>query len=231
MTSNNHSCLLSGNQLKIFAAITMTVDHIGAYLLPHLIILRIIGRLAFPIFAYMIAEGCTYTKNRKKYLLTILAFGAVFQLVYFLVMGSLSQCIFVTFSMSIALIFALDKAKNDLKYAPLALGAAVLVLFITEVLPRLLSGTDFHIDYGLFGTLLPVFVYFGRGKWQKLLLLTIGLVLVSGTSSFLQWFCLFSVPVLALYGGKRGRFKMKNFFYIYYPAHLVVIYLIAFIIK
>lgn len=227
----SHFGLLSGNQLKILAAITMTIDHIGSYLLPHIIILRIIGRLAFPIFAYMIAEGCEYTKNRKKYLLTMLAFGAAFQIVYFLVLGSLSNCILVTFSMSIALIFALDKAKNDLKFIPLAIGVFTLVLFMTQALPRLLSGTDFYIEYGLFGTLLPVFVYFGKGKWEKLLLFFLGLVLVSGTLSFLQWYCLYSVPIMALYNGKRGKMKMKNFFYIYYPAHLAVIYLLKLLIK
>ena len=57
---------LSGNQLKIIAAISMTVDHLGFILFPSLIILRIIGRIAFPIFAYMIAEGCRYTKNEKR---------------------------------------------------------------------------------------------------------------------------------------------------------------------
>ena len=57
---------LNGNQLKIIALIAMTLDHIGKMLLPGFTILQIIGRLAFPIFAYMIAEGCRYTKNRKK---------------------------------------------------------------------------------------------------------------------------------------------------------------------
>lgn len=49
--------ILNGNMLKIIAAITMTIDHIGAILFPHILILRIIGRIAFPIFAFMIAEG------------------------------------------------------------------------------------------------------------------------------------------------------------------------------
>ena len=56
---------LTGNQLKLIALITMTIDHIGFMLLPQVKILRAIGRIAFPIFAYMIAEGCQYTRNRK----------------------------------------------------------------------------------------------------------------------------------------------------------------------
>lgn len=220
---------LSGNQLKLLAVITMTIDHIGAYLLPRFLILRIIGRLAFPIFAYMIAEGCTYTKDRKKYLLTMISCAVVFQLVYFIAMGSIYQYIFVAFSLSIALIMALDTAKSQPKYTPVAVAVLLGVVFLTTILPKILPG--FRIDYGLFGVLLPVFVYFGRNKREKLLLFTIGLILVSGTSSILQWFSFAAVPFIVLYNGERGQYRMKNFFYIYYPTHLVAIYLIKFIIE
>ena len=63
---------LTSNELKLFALVVMTVDHIGALLLPQYSVLRIIGRLAFPIFAYMIAEGCAHTSSRLRYFLTIL---------------------------------------------------------------------------------------------------------------------------------------------------------------
>ena len=63
---------LTGNALKLLAALFMTIDHIGVVLFPRVLILRIIGRLALPIFAYMIAEGCKYTRNKKKY------FGMIF---------------------------------------------------------------------------------------------------------------------------------------------------------
>ena len=58
---------LTNNQLKIIAMISMLIDHIGVAMFPNVMILRIIGRLAFPIFAYMIAEGCFYTKNKARY--------------------------------------------------------------------------------------------------------------------------------------------------------------------
>ena len=56
---------LNNNQLKILAIVIMTIDHVGMEIMPQFRILRIIGRLAFPIFAFMIAEGCHHTKNRK----------------------------------------------------------------------------------------------------------------------------------------------------------------------
>ena len=103
---------LTGNQLKLIAMIAMTCDHVGLSLFPQLQILRIIGRLAFPIYAFMIAEGCRYTRDRRKYLLSISALALLCQLVYWFMMGSLYQCILVTFSLSICLIYALDHAVN-----------------------------------------------------------------------------------------------------------------------
>ena len=69
----------TGNQLKLIALISMTCDHVGLQLLPDVLILRIIGRLALPIFAYMIAEGCRYTRNRKRYLLRMAGLAALCQ--------------------------------------------------------------------------------------------------------------------------------------------------------
>ena len=101
---------LTGNQLKLIAMAAMTIDHIGVQLFPNVLLLRIIGRLALPIFAYMIAQGCRYTKNKARYLLTIAAVAALCQIVYFVAMDSLYQCILVTFSLSIVLIYVLDDA-------------------------------------------------------------------------------------------------------------------------
>ena len=68
---------LSGNALKLLAALFMTIDHVGVLLLPHVIVLRILGRLALPIFAYMIAEGCRYTRNRLRYFGSVFALGVL----------------------------------------------------------------------------------------------------------------------------------------------------------
>ena len=101
---------LTGNQLKLLALIAMTCDHVGLQMLPQFILLRIIGRLAAPLFACMIAEGCRYTHNRGRYLGRLLGMAALCQIAYFAAMRSLYQCIFVTFSLSVCLIYALDNA-------------------------------------------------------------------------------------------------------------------------
>lgn len=149
---------LTGNQLKLFALITMTFDHIGVQLFPQEAIFRIIGRLALPIFAYMIAEGCRYTRNRKKYLLRMASLAAVCQVVYFVAMGSLYQCILVTFSLSIALIYAFDNMQTHpgTPAWALAAGTFAAVFVLCVVLPDFVPG--FEIDYGLMGVLLPVLI-------------------------------------------------------------------------
>lgn len=217
---------LTGNQLKLIAMAAMTLDHIGEYLLPQVLILRIIGRLALPIYAYMIAEGCRYTRNRKKYLLRIAGLAAVCQTVYFFAMGSLYQCILVTFSMGIALIYALDYTEKRKKWA-VGLAALAAAFFVCSILPDLLSGTDFGVDYGIWGGLLPVLIYFARSKWEKLGMLTLGLVMLGFSYGWAQWFALATVPLLMLYNGQRGKHAMGMVFYLYYPVHLVVIYLLG----
>ena len=92
------------------------------------------------------------------------------------------------------------------------------------LLPTLLPGTDFAVDYGFFGVCLPVLVWMGRNRGQKLALLTLGLVLVATASGGNQWYSLLTVPLLALYSGQRGKYAIGRLFYIYYPLHLVVIY-------
>jgi len=223
---------LTGNQLKIIALITMTCDHVGKELLQDLAILQIIGRLAFPIFAYMIAEGAQYTRNRRKYLLTMAGLALVCQIVYFVAMGSLYQCVLVTFSLSIGLIYLFDHARSERTPAAwaIAVTALVTVYFVSEQLPMVLSHTDFMIDYGFAGIMLPVVVYPLRNKWEKLVAATLVLIMMCIPDGGIQWYSLLSVVLLALYNGKRGKRKLKNLFYIYYPLHLAAIYVISLLI-
>ena len=221
--------VLTGNQLKLFALVAMTCDHVGKAFFPDLMILQIFGRLAYPIFAYMIAEGCRYTKNRRRYLAVMVAIAVLCQIFYGLAEKSLYQCILVTFSLSVILIYVIDcSIENDTpKNRFYVLVTLLAIVFLTEGLPLILNDTDFAIDYGLFGIILPVAVYYSEGKWAKLLAESIFLLILSVYIGGMQWFSLLALIPLALYGGKRGKINMKHLFYIYYPAHLVVIYFIA----
>jgi len=223
---------LSGNALKLIAIVIMTIDHIGMQLFPNILMLRIIGRLAFPIFAYMIAEGCTYTKDRRKYLITIAVFAAVCQIVYLVAMQSLYMCILVTFSLSILLIYALDNARkrNTAQAWMLCVLAFAAVFFIAYIVPEYFKVGDFRIDYDFSGILVPVLIYLGRNRKEKLVFAALALLLLSITHGWIQWYCLLALPLLALYNGRRGKLKMKYLFYFYYPLHLVALYFLSYVI-
>ena len=124
--------ILSSNQLKVIALIAMTLDHLGVQIFCDVLILRIIGRIAFPVFAYMISEGCRFTKNRRKYLLGIFLVAFLCQMVYFIFLKSLYQCIFVTFTLAIIGIYIIDYAKNkrDTKYIALAFCYVFLIYLL-----------------------------------------------------------------------------------------------------
>lgn len=227
----NKGLSFSGNQLKLIALIAMTVDHVGMVLFPYEAWLRVVGRLAFPVFAYMIGEGCAYTRHRGRYIGKMAGLAQACQIVYYLVMGSLYQCVLVTFTLSIGLIFLLDyalKRNKAVGWTMVALALGVL-FYLTEILPLVLRNTDYGVDYGFWGVLLPVMVYLGKTRQQKLVFFTLGAAVLAVWYGGIQWFSLLTVPLLMRYNGQRGKAKLKNLFYIYYPAHLVAIYAIGLI--
>jgi len=213
--------LLTGNLLKLIAAFSMLLDHTGLMFFPGNVLLRILGRLAFPIFAYMIAEGCKYTRNRRRYLCMIAALAAVCQTVYYVFDGSLYFSVLVTFSLSILTIYALD----GLKAAP---GPKTILLFIGAVAALWGLNRLFTIDYGFWGCMVPVFAALPTGTrfdrpLYRLGALGLGLLLLAAQIGGIQYFSLLALPVLLCYNGKRGKWRMKYFFYIFYPVHLVVL--------
>ena len=232
--------ILSGNMLKIIAAITMTIDHIGAILFPHILILRIIGRIAFPIFAFMIAEGCKYTKNKLRYLLFIMIAAFIFQVVYYAFTNDNDMNIFVTFSLSIIMIYALQFFKVTLFNDIYKISQKILAgfMFLLSIAFTYLINDFVEIHYGIFGCILPVFVALFHkvngnnpkfmdkidNNLTSVLLTAIGLILLAFNSASIQFYSLLSLIFLLLYSGKRGKYKMKYFFYIYYPAHMVILY-------
>jgi hypothetical protein len=224
---------LSGNALKIFALVAMTFDHIGVHLFPFTLWLRVVGRLSFPIFAYMIAEGATYTKNRVRYLSLMSAFAVVIQIVLYIAVGSLYMSIFFAFSLSLCLILSLDLAIERKTWPSITLAVLVwlAVAFVSGVLPELNTGTDFFVDYGPVGVLIPAVLYYLKGKWKKLLALALLLAPLAMYALLpVQWYAYLALIPLALYNGKRGKYKLKYFFYLYYPLHLAVIYGISMLI-
>ena len=228
--------VLSGNALKIIAMLTMLIDHIGYILCPRVMIFRIIGRTALPIFAFMIAEGCIYTKNRLKYFLSIFVLAVICQTGYFVAGLGVDLSILVTFSYSLVIIFSLqnlrakisDGRKSEILFSSLL---SVFAVGITYVMNR-----QFRVDYGFWGCMLPVFAYFPVfvkrevSDYEKLMSFAVGLIILSVSLGGIQIYSLLSLPLLLLYSGERGRYKLKYLFYVFYPVHLVLLYLIGYIV-
>lgn len=223
---------LSGNHLKLIAAFAMLLDHMGILLFPQVRLLRIIGRLAYPIFAYMIAEGCQYTRNRLRYFLLMFALGAGCQLVYYFASGDTYLNILLTFSCSVLLIYSLQEIYRAKSWKKEFLWSAVFAAGFLAVygLQRVIT-----LDYGFWGVMVPVFVSFAHvrkfPRWASVLLFGMGLVLLAADLGGIQYYGLLALPLMMLYSGQRGKYKMKYFFYIFYPAHLAVLQAIAWLVR
>lgn len=224
---------LTNNQLKLIAMISMCIDHVGLQLFPDVILFRIVGRLAFPVFAYMIAEGCFYTKNRLRYFMQLFALGMGCQIVFFVATRDLHQGILITFSMSVAVILAIERFRKQKNVGTVLLMAFLMaaVMFVSLVLPFLIQDSGFRVDYGFLGVLLPVLVYYSGNKIEKLFCTASVLLVMCAFDGGIQWFSLLTVSLLLLYNGTRGSAKLKYVFYVFYPAHLAMIYLIGVLIQ
>lgn len=236
--------ILSGNQLKIIAAVAMVIDHFAVIFCPQNHILRIIGRLAFPIFAFMISEGAKYTSNKIKYLLTMFSVASVCQIAY-IIYGQLEPFnILITFSLSTIMIFALQDVKSklfDKKSSNTQTAVSFLVFFALVALVYYLN-TLVLIDYGFAGCMVPVaaslFDFKGTNAPKSLknldkiplrvlcIIVPISFIIYRNMSlgdKCVSPFLLMAIPLLMLYSGKRGSAKLKYFFYLFYPLHLAVL--------
>ncbi len=247
-TSYNKIGVFSGSTLKIIACVLMAIDHIGLEIFPEYVIFRIIGRLAFPLFAFFIAEGCKYTKNKLKRFLTVFLVGAILFVFYLFYMGEAYGNIFLTFSVSILMIYLLQFTKKQIFEGKNLLNSIFsIIAFIFSLALLYFIFEDVHFEYGYAGMLVPVITSlfdFSRFKVTErikrldtfpltLFLFAVSLIPLSifGRMADIQFYCLFAIPLIALYNGKPGSRKMKYAFYIFYPAHLVIIEGIVFLIQ
>ena len=217
---------MSRTQLKMLAIVTMLIDHTGAIFFPNIAILRMIGRLSFPIFAFMISEGLIHTSNIKAYLSRLFVFALISEVPYDLAFHRVlyypqEQNVFFTLFLGLAAISFLHTylAKNSVLSIALA-GAAAL---LAEVL---------HTDYGWFGVV-TVIIFWGFHKYQTkgvfaFSALNTGYALVQSTLQV--YAAAASIPIL-LFNGKKGNLNWKYFFYAFYPVHLLLLYFVYKVVK
>ncbi len=245
--------ILNRSTLKWIALIAMLIDHIAAILGEACFAnwnlnwvyttFRIVGRLAFPIFAFFIAEGWYYTKNKKKYFFLILVFAIISQPIYYFALNSsrFSLNILITFLFSLIVLFLIDKIKANKSMA----FANSILIFAVVVLVILLELLNIDVSFGLYGVALPVIFYLcyhSSFKKQILMWCVVAVLIVLNwlgnfllledisINSFIELFALLAIPLLCLYNGQKGKFSYKWLFYIFYPAHILLIYLISLLI-
>ena len=235
---------LTSFALHIMAMVFMIFDHLwGVFATAGYLWMTCIGRLTYPIFAFMIVEGYFHTKNLKKYVLRLLIFALISEIPFNLVMSSswiapLHQNVLWTFLIGILLIFLNEKANKK------ALWVRILVFIGTALLGCLLGIITF-VDYNHGGVLIILMFYvFRERKWWALLgqivcLYFISVEVISGQfipielfgktfELVVQSFCVLALIPIWLYQGKQGPYNkaIRYLYYGFYPAHLLLFALI-----
>lgn len=207
---------MSSFVLKIFAIIFMFIDHVGYVFFPEQSLFRIIGRLAFPIFAFQIGIGFKHTKNKEKHILLLLLFAILSQIPFWLmtnihVTSSMLNVLFA-FVFALTIIYCNDNIKSYFIKIPLSIILILLTFYI-------------KVDYGVLGILLTVFLYyFAHNKFIAFIILASFTFLhYVINNSILQLYCLISLLFIWLFNGKKGP-NTKWFFYIFYPAHMLILF-------
>ena len=211
---------LSSSGVKLIAVVAMLVDHIGLLFFPEDPLFRVIGRISFPLFAFLVAEGYGRTSNARHYLFRLLGFAVISQPAYMLFNyvsdDNLAELnIFFTLSAGLIAIILWNRF-------PLALSLPGIVLLCA--LAQVAS-----FDYGAYGivtVLVSRLVLTSRVLGIATLLFlpeAITLLRLARGVLSLQFFAVLSVPVIALYNGERGLALPRAFFYWFYPVHLLIL--------
>ena len=228
---DKYKCM-SGSVLKTIALVTMIIDHIGSALLRNLdfaiqplfvigsrqftmyAIFRLIGRIAFPLYSFLLVEGFLHTKNRKKYGINLLVFAVISEIPYNLEhTGTLffkNQNVFFTLFFGYLGLCFFERFKDEKVKQALSIGLLFCISWI------------FHSDYRYTGFVFILLLYLMRDRAFPRAL--IGSSLFPNTPAILV-----SFGFMGMYNGNRGFIKnkaVKYMFYAAYPVHLFILYLI-----
>lgn len=217
--------MLTSAALQLIALVTMTLDHIAFYFLDGFEPLRAIGRIAMPLFTFMLVEGYFHTSSKVKYFGRILIAAILAELPLWLFHSVFDYKLLINilfgFLLGFILIAMIDRSRLFLVLSP-------VVILLAQVL---------GIDYGggLIILVLGFFLarkLFEKQKIAKMAIQAVSLVAAIAFfllfSSFtLEWWGLLALIPIWLYNGKKGKRLPRYFMYVYYPAHLMVLFLIS----
>lgn len=200
------------NFIKLIAIITMTIDHIGYVFFPNAIILRIIGRIAFPLFVYSMMIGYFRTKDLTKYIVRLLIIGIISQFPYSLLFNVYRPNVMFTLIFTLLYYYTLDKKKW-------------WIMPFLVVIPFCL-----HFEYDtIYLFLVPIF-YYCRSNCllMSILMILFYLNFISNgvtVFGFVIFYSILSIPFIII----KTNFNIKinkYLFYFYYPFHIIVLLII-----
>lgn len=211
---------LDGTVLKLIACLSMFIDHLGAVCFSGMMGFRIIGRLAFPIYCFLLVEGAVHTHNMKKYILRMGIFALISEVpfdlaFYHRLVYTGHQNVFFTLGLGLLAIWFLEHPIEQLDIPD------VLYKLLVIIAAGLIA-EFFNTDYGFTGIAVICIFYYLRGQPQ--LKYPIAAILLAAMGGVEVYAVLALIPIL-LYNGQRGRQTkdMQYGFYIFYPAHLLLI--------
>ncbi|MGI6070950.1 MAG: TraX family protein [Blautia sp.] len=225
---------LSGSALKIFAMVTMFIDHAGIALIapwsggwtPWFTykifgteqyyclyrLFRDIGRLAFPIFGFLLLEGFLHTSSKKRYTLSLLLFALISELPFDYMLANTwyypdGQNIYFTLLLAFLCMWGLEAFTGKVPLQLLCAAAAIAAAWIGKT------------DYSYHGILFLLILYVFR--YQE-----VNQTIFGCLSLYFEWKACFAFIPIRLYNGKRGFIQGKRFkylFYTFYPAHILLL--------
>ena len=208
------------------AFLTMTIGHIGHIFFPHLIILRVFGRVAYPIFAYGVAKGYKRTRNLSNYALRLWYLALISQIPFYLYLEVRQFNVCFTLLAGLLAIHII----NFKIHIAFRLFFIALVIAVAEL---------FGFDSGAYGVLLVIMFYLLEDKPKELFLVMNVLNIAAAFYHHypIQVFAIFAIPIIFYNDRLKLKFFKNNnskkyqeaikwFKYSYYPLHLMVLYLI-----
>ena len=188
----------------------MSIDHIGLIFFPEFDILRIIGRLALPIFAFGIVKGYKHTSNLKQYFFRLIIFAFISQIPYIFLIADNQLNIIFTLTMALIILYVIDKKKYFL--LPELIFISLLITF----------------EYGLYCIMMVLIFSLNKRKeiiiLSQLILLSLYFLYYGG---YIQLFSIFGILLVIYYHNNKRTINLhKRFFYFFYPSHLLLLLLI-----
>ncbi len=242
MTKTSNVTVLSSSALKIIAMVCMLCDHLWATVVPGNLWMTMVGRLAFPLFAYQVVEGFYHTGNIKKYTRRMFLFALLSELPFNCLMGGglifpFHQNVLFSFWLSLLLLRWMEHArqKGRLRFIVIAVLCVVL---------GYLGGFLLMVDYFGYGILMLLLFYFCRSLPFGWIVQLVGMVYINvfliegqclpvvwGSFSYdlpIQSFAVLALIFIWLYNGKPGAGHriIRPICYAFYPLHIVILLLI-----